>query len=101
MFIGSQKFITNRRIDFRRPFENKKFRELITSILSISMFADIHKFVQFRESLLVRDIGPDGYPVPVKGYGDYSNCVKPVPPEGWLAAYTNTIDKVDLKWFKI
>ena len=60
----------------------------------LEMFHDIHQFVLFRQSLLVRDIGPDGYPVPIRGYGDYSDCVAPVAPEDWLATFTNTIDKV-------
>lgn len=60
----------------------------------LEMFHDLHQYVVFRQSLLVREIGPDGYPVPVRGYGDYSDCVKPVAPEDWLAAFTNTIDKV-------
>ncbi len=58
------------------------------------MFSDIHHYVNFRQSLLVRQIGPDGYPAPQPGYGDYSNCVKPVAPEDWLKTFTNTIDKV-------
>jgi hypothetical protein len=62
--------------------------------LFLDMFSDIHQYVNFRQSLLVRQIGPDGYPAPQPGYGDYSHCVKPVAPEDWLATFTNSIDKV-------
>lgn len=33
--------------------------------------------------------GPNGYPV-----SPLTDCVAPVPPEGWLEAYTNTIEQV-------
>ena len=62
------------------------------------MFHDLVQYVTLRQSLLVREIGQDGYPAPVKGYGDYSDCVAPVAPEDWLAAFTNTIDKVNTPW---
>jgi hypothetical protein len=38
---------------------------------------------------VLRPPGPNGYPI-----SPLTDCVAPVAPEDWLAAYTNTIEQV-------